>query len=272
VESRVAVIAGSWLEYPLSTLAPMVTPYGMSCSVGLAEVAGSSAIWLLRHGGDNEYPPHSIPYRANMWALHRLGVRNVFSLGAVGSLRPDWDVADLVVCDQFVNRTWGRADTYLDGPQIAHPVVSEPYCSRQRLLLLESASAAKVPVHDGAVLVVIQGPRYSTRAENRDWRRLGYDVISMTHYPEVVLARELGMCFSSVGVVSDHACVLGDDRTPPASAGHGAVLEATHKALPGLLEVVAGAIRRLPPAYTRCFCPEALAAPAFGAAGKGVPV
>jgi 5'-methylthioadenosine phosphorylase len=219
----IGIIAGTGFDLPSGGHA-IQTPYGPSGPVARAALGGREVLTMARHGVGHSVPPHRINYRANIWALGDLGADRIVSLGAVGNLRPDWEIGDVVLCDQFVNRTWGREDTFFDGPDVRHAIVSEPYCSELRQHVGASMAAASLPVREDGVLLIIQGPRYSTRAENRDWRTLGYDVISMTHYPEVVLARELGLCFASVCVITDHASVLGDPRSQAHSDGHATVV------------------------------------------------
>ena len=160
--------------------------------------------FLARHGPRHELPPHRINYRANLWALHHLGVSRVFAPCAAGSLRPDIHPGDMVVCDQLVDRTWGRPDTYFDGPVVDHVTFADPYCPELRGAWVEGGRAAGVAVTDGGTVVVIQGPRFSTRAESAWYRSAGWDVINMTQYPEAVLARELGLCYSGLALITDY--------------------------------------------------------------------
>lgn len=159
--------------------------------------------FLARHGTKHQIPPHRINYRANMWALRSLGVRRVFGPAAVGSLRPDRHPGDFVVLDQLVDRTTNRADTYVDGPDVAHVSFADPYCSEMGSVIAESAGD-EARVHRGGTIVVIQGPRFSTRAESRWFRSAGWDVVGMTQYPEAYLARELGLCYAGLALVTDY--------------------------------------------------------------------
>lgn len=174
------------------------TPYGApSAPITVGRVGPHEVAFLPRHGVDHEYSPHTVPYRANMWALRALGVRRVFAPCAVGSLTPDLGPGSVVVPDQLVDRTTGRADTYFDAGGI-HVGFADPYCPALR------AAAAGLPgVVDGGTMVVIQGPRFSTRAESRWYAEQGFTLINMTGYPEAVLARELEMCYAPIALVTD---------------------------------------------------------------------
>lgn len=174
------------------------TPYGPpSAPITVGRVGPHEVAFLPRHGVDHEYSPHTVPYRANMWALRALGVRRVFAPCAVGSLTPDLGPGSVVVPDQLVDRTAGRADTYFDAGGI-HVGFADPYCPALR------AAAAGLPgVVDGGTMVVIQGPRFSTRAESRWYAEQGFTLINMTGYPEAVLARELEMCYAPIALVTD---------------------------------------------------------------------
>jgi 5'-methylthioadenosine phosphorylase len=145
--------------------------------------------------------------------LHQLGVTGVLAPFAAGSLRAGLEPGDLVVCDQLVDRTSGRADTYVDGPPVHHAPFSDPYDEKLRGALLESARRAGATVHDGGTVVVIQGPRFSTRAESQWYRAQGWDVITMTQYPEAVLARELGLPYAGIALITDRDAGL--DGGPP---------------------------------------------------------
>jgi 5'-methylthioadenosine phosphorylase len=180
------------------------TPYGRpSAPIVVGELGGVRVAFLPRHGRKHELPPHRIPYRANLWAMREVGVRRVLGPCASGALKAELRLGEFVVCDQFVDRTWGRADTYYDGPETTHVSAADPYCPDLRRVLLETAAELGIPARDGGTVVVVQGPRFSTRAESRWLATLG-DVINMTAYPEGHLARELELCYANVSMVTDH--------------------------------------------------------------------
>lgn len=182
------------------------TPYGPpSDTVTVATVAGRRVAFLPRHGSGHTIPPHRINYRANVWALHHLGVERIVAPCAVGSLRADRRPGEVVVCDQFVDRTHSREATFFDGPAVAHLSTADPYCPELRPLAVAALRQTGMVAHDGGTVVVVQGPRFSTRAESRHHATLG-DVVNMTQCPEVVLARELGLCYVSLSLVTDYDC------------------------------------------------------------------
>ena len=209
--ATVGVIGGSGLYRFLDDVEAheVDTPYGRpSGAVALADLAGHRVAFLARHGPRHTLPPHRINYRANVWALHELGVERVLAPCAVGSLRAEHAPGEVVVCDQLVDRTGGRADTYFDGPEVAHLSAADPYCAELRPLAAAAARVAGLTVHEGGTVVVINGPRFSTRAESAHYAAAGWNVINMTQYPEVVLARELGMCYVNLSLVTDYDCGL----------------------------------------------------------------
>jgi 5'-methylthioadenosine phosphorylase len=184
---------------------PVETPFGEPSEVPLVgEVGGRSVAFIPRHGRDHRFPPHRLNYRANLWALRALGVRQVLGPCAVGSMLPELGPGSLVVPDQVVDRTWGREHTVYDGTgPVVHVAFADPYCPRGRAAAVASATEAGWPARDGGTLVVINGPRFSTRAESRWHAALGGHVVGMTGMPEASIARELALCYTSVAVVTD---------------------------------------------------------------------
>ncbi len=181
------------------------TPYGKpSGPFTIGEIGGKRVAFLPRHGLEHELPPAQIPYRANIWAMKELGVRRIIGPNASGSLKADIGLGEFVVTDQFVDRTSGRADTFYEGPETTHVSAADPYCPDLRRLLVDTARKLGIPVRDGGTVVVIQGPRFSTRAESRWFQDMGWDTINMTQYPEGYLARELELCYANISMVTDH--------------------------------------------------------------------
>jgi 5'-methylthioadenosine phosphorylase len=188
------------------------TPYGPpSDRIAIGEVGGCSVAFLPRHGARHTLPPAAINYRANLWAMRELGVTRVIAPTSCGSLRRDLAPGHLVVSDQFIDRTWGRADTYYaTGPEVAHVAAADPYCPELRPLAVAAARRQGIDVHDGGTVVVIQGPRFASRAESGAYRTLGADVVNMTQYPELILARELELCYVNLALVTDYDAGLED--------------------------------------------------------------
>ncbi|MBO4164130.1 MULTISPECIES: S-methyl-5'-thioadenosine phosphorylase [Micromonospora] len=201
----IAVIGGSGLYALLddATEHQVETPYGApSDVVTIASVGGRPVAFLPRHGRDHRHPPHLIPYRANLWALRSLGVRQVLAPCAVGGLRPELGPGTFVVPDQLIDRTSGRVQTYYDQGAV-HVAFGDPYCPVGRRTLLGAAAGRDVPAVDGGTVVVVEGPRFSTRAESRWYASMGGTVVNMTGHPEAVLARELALCYTSIALVTD---------------------------------------------------------------------
>ena len=196
------------------------TPYGPpSDSIFLADHAGRRVAFLPRHGRGHTIPPHRINYRANVWAMKRLGVRSLICPGAAGSLQSHIEPEHFVVCDQYVDRNTDRIDTFDEGssPSSAN-AGGEPYCPALREIAIRTIRDHDVTVHEKGTVVVIQGPRFSSKAESRWFTESGWDVVSMTAYPENSLAQELGIASVGISLVTDYdsgLVVLGD--VPPVS-------------------------------------------------------
>ncbi|MCC7103559.1 MAG: S-methyl-5'-thioadenosine phosphorylase [Chloroflexi bacterium] len=193
------------------------TPYGSpSGAIGIGEIGNVRVAFMPRHGRDHQAPPHSINFRANIWAMAELGVTRILGPSAAGSLQPRIHPGDFVVCDQFVDRTSGRASTFFDGPNTVHISTADPYCPELRTLALEVCRELGITAHERGTVVVVQGPRFSTRAESRWYSSAGWEVINMTQYPEVALALEMEICYLNVSLITDYDVGLEDhpDHTP----------------------------------------------------------
>jgi 5'-methylthioadenosine phosphorylase len=226
------------------------TPFGKPSSpVAVGTVAGRFVAFLPRHGRRHEFPPHRVNYRANIWALRSLGVRRILAPCAVGSLQPELGPGDVVVPDQLVDRTTGRAQTYMDDAAV-HVSFADPYCPALRAALLAKADAA---VDHGAMLV-IEGPRFSTRAESQWYAREGWSIIGMTALPEAVLARELAVCYATVALVTDRdAGVEGGE-----AVSHVEVLEQFARNLDRLRDLLTVVLADLDGEQVGCECAHAL--------------
>lgn len=204
--AEIGVIGGSGLYALLDEVAehPVDTPYGPPSDpvvVGTLD-GGRRVAFLPRHGRDHRHPPHRIPYRANLWALRSLGVRQVLAPCAVGGLRPELGPGTFVLPDQLVDRTSGRNQTYFDDGAV-HVSFADPYCPVGRETVRRAAARSDVDIVDGGTMVVVQGPRFSTRAESRWYAAAGGTVVNMTGHPEAVLARELALCYTAIALVTD---------------------------------------------------------------------
>jgi 5'-methylthioadenosine phosphorylase len=181
------------------------TPWGTpSAPVTIGAVKGRQVAFIARHGTQHQFPPHVVPYRANLWAFKELGVERVIGPCAAGSLQPHVKPGEFVVCDQLVDRTTGRPSTFYDGPETTHISFAAPYCPTMRRGAVAEAQSLGIATHDRGTVVVIQGPRFSTRAESNHYSQQGWEVINMTQAPEAVLARELQMCYANVSLITDY--------------------------------------------------------------------
>jgi 5'-methylthioadenosine phosphorylase len=190
----------------------VTTPYGdPSAPVVIGDIGGRSVGFLPRHGRHHELPPHRINYRANMWAMAQLGATDVVLPCTAGSLQPDVAPGHFVLADQVIDRTRGRADTFYDGPDTTHVSFAEPYDAEMRQTAIATARRLGITIHERGTIVVIQGPRFSTKAESRWFSAMGWEVINMTQYPEVILARELQMAALNISLITDYDVGLADD-------------------------------------------------------------
>lgn len=224
------------------------TPYGApSDAVTVGSLAGRPVAFVPRHGADHRFAPHTVPYRANVWALRSLGVRQVVSLSAVGSLTTALPQGSLVVPDQVVDRTRGRAHTFFDDARgVGHVSFADPYCPRGRV----AATGSGVEVTDGGTLVVVNGPRFSSRAESKEFQSHGWSIIGMTGMPEAGLARELALCFTVLALVTDL------DAGVEAGEGvtHAEVLAQFAANLPRMKDLLVATLGKLPAEQGDCTC------------------
>ena len=234
------------------------TAYGRpSATVTLSEIGTKKVAFMPRHGARHEYPPHKVPYRANVMAFKQLGVKRIIGPNAVGSLKADIVPGKFVFCDQFVNFTSGREGTFYDGPVTTHVGMAHPYCPQMRDVAIKAARKLKLGFHDRGTMVVIQGPRFSTTAESRFFSRQGWEVIGMTQYPEVVLAREQEMCYLNISLVTDYDVGLeGDPSVKPVS--NEAVIRVFNSKMEALRKLIVEIVKELPE-KRGCACGSALA-------------
>lgn len=255
---QVGVIGGSGL-YDLDELkevrsVPVETPYGPPSGEFLCgKLEGVSVAFLPRHGVGHTIPPSRINFRANIYALKSLGVESIISVSAVGSMKEEIAPGDLIIPDQFVDRTQGRKSTFFEEGVVAHIAFAEPTCPQMSEIVYHEASKLEKKVHRGGVYLCIEGPQFSTRAESRIYRSWGVDVIGMTNLPEARLAREAEICYTPLALSTDYDCWKGDEASVT-----------TEKILQTLLSNVAAAkevIRAALPQVSqieRCLCREAL--------------
>ncbi|MGO9872732.1 MAG: S-methyl-5'-thioadenosine phosphorylase [Acidimicrobiia bacterium] len=181
------------------------TPFGApSDPVTIGVVGDKRVAFIARHGKDHRHMPSAVPARANLWALRALGVRTVIGPCAAGSLTSTVHPGDFVVLDQLVDRTWGRPDTFYDAGLRHHVSFADPYCPVVARAAVDAGRRVGVTVHERGTVVVVQGPRFSTRAESAWYRAQGWEVVNMTQYPEAYLARELGMHYAGIALITDY--------------------------------------------------------------------
>lgn len=233
------------------------TPYGApSDKVALAEMAGRRVAFLPRHGKEHGIPPHKINYRANLWAMKSLGVKAIIAPTASGSLQAHVKRGDFVVSDQFVDRTSGRIDTFYDGPIVTHVSSAEPYCPTLRALAVAVGCEQGIVVHETGTVVVIQGPRFSSRAESQWFTSNGWEVVNMTQYPECILARELEMHYVNISLITDYdAGLIADAGMEPVSSDE--VVRVLNENNERVRRLISGMIERMPADFG-CECGEAL--------------
>lgn len=238
------------------------TPYGApSDKLVLGTLGGRKVAFLPRHGSQHQLPPHKINFRANLWAMKSLGVKRIISPCAAGSLQKHVEPGSFVVCDQYVDRTSGRPDTFYDGPISTHVSAADPYCPEMRKFAIEAGEACGIKIHRQGTVVVIQGPRFSTKAESRWFTSLGWEVINMTQYPEVHLARELELCVVNISLITDYDSGLVGDVAP---VSHAEVVKVFGQNITKLQTMLVKLLELLPDRREACACGSALEHARFG--------
>ena len=209
---KIGIIGGSGLDDP-QILGDKVkknkihTPYGSPSDLVITGKLGDREVVVIpRHGDRHRIGPAQVNYRANIWAMKELGVTHIIAATACGSLREEIGRGDLVFIDQFIDRTKERKQTFYEGQFVCHIPMAEPFCGKLRNLLGETADQLQIKNHKKGTMVTIEGPRFSTKAESHMFRGWKGDVINMTTVPEVVLAREAGICYASIAMSTDYDC------------------------------------------------------------------
>lgn len=197
------------------------TPYGKtSDKIAIGQIAGKSVAFMARHGKDHSITPENVNYRANIWAMKQIGCKHIISPCAAGSLQKEVKPGDIVFCDQFVDWTFGkRKDTFFEGPLVTHVSGADIYCQTLRKLAIDSAKKLDLPHHETGTVVVINGPRFTSKAESKFFTAQGWQVINMTQYPENYLVREMDMCPLNISLITDYDAGLVSD-TEPVSHAH----------------------------------------------------
>ena len=228
------------------------TPYGMpSDNAFIGNIGEHRVAFIPRHGRNHTILPHLINYRANVWAMKSLGVERVISPCAAGSLQKHIEPGHFVICDQFVDWTDGRKSTFFEGPIVTHPSAAETYCPELRKLAVETAKDLGITVHDHGTVVVINGTRFSTKADSKFFTTQGWEVINMTAFPESYLVKEMDMCPLNISLITDYdAGLVGD--VPPVS--HQAVIEVFNNNVANLKSLLFKMIEKIPVERNNCEC------------------
>jgi 5'-methylthioadenosine phosphorylase len=232
------------------------TPYGPpSDKIVIGTMAGKHVAFMPRHGKEHQYPPHKINYRANIWAMKSIGVERLISPCAAGSLQKTIQPGEFVVCDQFIDRTSGRIDTFYDGPISTHVSSADPYCSELRKLAFQAGTKSNIKMHEEGTVVTIQGPRFSSKAESKWFSSQGWQVINMTQYPEVHLARELELCVVNISLITDYDSGLVGDVEP---VSHSEVVKVFNDNLNKLRALLTRLVENIPSERKQCSCSRTL--------------
>ena len=259
-KADIGVFGGSGFYSFLSDIEELKvdTPFGpTSDHVFIGTIGAHKVAFMPRHGRNHSIAPHQVNYRANVWAMKHLGCKRVLSPCAAGSLQKEVKPGDFVICDQFVDWTDGRKNTFFEHPflfegaPVQHPSPAETYCPELRKLAIDTARELHISVHERGTVVVINGPRYSTKAESAFFTRQGWQVIGMTSYPEDYLVKELNMCPLNIALITDYdAGLVGD--VPPVS--HEQVLKVFNDNIEKLKALLFSMVEKIPPQGESCDC------------------
>lgn len=252
--AKIGVFGGSGFYQFLENIQEVrvETPYGMpSDNIFIGEIGGHKVAFMPRHGRNHTIMPHLINYRANVWAMKSIGVERVISPCAAGSLQKHVAPGDFVICDQFVDWTDGRKSTVYEGPIVTHPSPAETYCPELRQLAIKTAKDLGIKVHESGTVVVINGPRFSTKAESKFFTNQGWEVINMTAFPENYLVKEMDMCPLNISLITDYDAGLVGDVEP---VSHQAVMEVFNSNLSRLKKMLFTLIENIPEERKSCEC------------------
>ena len=257
-KTTIGVIGGSGL-YQMEGLkvleeVSLETPFGKpSDAYILGELEGQRVVFLPRHGRGHRLSPSELNYRANIWGMKKLGVESIIAVSAVGSLREEIVPGHMVIIDQFVDRTKGRASTFFTDGVVAHVTFADPLCPHIRKILIESGKSVGATVHEKGTYLCMEGPQFSTRAESHLYRKWGMDVIGMTNLQEAKLAREAEICYATIALSTDYDCWYEghDDVTIDA------VIAVLLKNVETAKKMIQQAVKKIP-SITECNCRSSL--------------
>ena len=228
------------------------TPFGKpSDTITVGEHGDTKVSFLPRHGPGHRYSPSEVPYRANIFALKKLGVKRIISVSAVGSLREDYAPLDIVVPDQLYDHTRLRKNTFFEDGIVVHMGFADPFCPEMSRLVVDVASSKGYSIKEGGTYICMEGPQFSTRAESLVYQKLGFDIIGMTAIPEAKLAREAEICYSMIATVTDYDVWKDEDVTIEA------IIENAMKNEVAVKDVISSVIKKIP-SQRYCSCKDAL--------------
>ncbi len=257
MKARIGIIGGSGIYdskmFDIKEKMAMSTPYGSpSDQIQLGKMEGVEVAFLPRHGSGHQYPPHKVPYRANIWALKQLGVERIISPCAVGSLQEKYKPGELVIVDQFIDFTKKRDYSFHDGAKTIHISMADPFCEEMNNVFIKEAKRLKIPFHEKGTYVCIEGPRFSTRAESKMFRSFA-DIIGMTLVPECQLAREMDICYTSLATITDY------DVWTEHPVDIATVLKVMAENVDKVRSLIAAALPKIPKERKKCVCGQTLA-------------
>jgi 5'-methylthioadenosine phosphorylase len=234
------------------------TEYGKpSAEIALGRIGGKTVAFIPRHGKNHTIPPHKVPYRANIAALADLGVKRIIATASVGSLKEEYAPGEFVLFDQFVNMTHGRQDTFYDKDVVAHVSMADPYCSEMRSIASKLLKGMKIKYHEKGTAVVINGPRFSSRAESKFFGSQGFETINMTQYPEAALAREKALCYLGIGIITDYDSGL-EGRKDIKSVTTAEMLRVFGENVGRAKKIVSELVPMIGNERKNCICPKSL--------------
>ena len=258
MSAEIAIIGGSGLysiaELEKARTTVVKTPYGDSPELLLGRLRGREVVFLPRHGRGHGTPPHLVNYRANLWALRKLGVKRVFATSSCGSTNLRMRPGEFAVLSQFIDFTKCRPHTFYEGGKygVAHVEVTEPYCPELREILIKTARKFGLKTHPSAVYACTEGPRFETAAEIRAMRMLGSDLVGMSSVPECVLARELEMCYATLGIITNFAAGISKKKLT-----YTEIVEIIERSIGHVQKLILEAVKQVPKRRS-CPCRRAL--------------
>ncbi len=254
---KIGIIGGTGINLDILNNAKQIklhTPFGNTSDlVTVGYIRDKEIVFIPRHGNKHSLNPSNVPYKANIYAMKELGITHIIAPCAVGSLKEDIKPGDLVFTDQFIDRTTKRDQSFYNGSQVCHIPMGEPFCHQLREVLAKTAEELNIKYHKQGTNVVMEGPRFSSKAESQMYRIFGADTINMTMIPEVVLAREAGICYSAIAMVTDYDNFSPDDK--PVDIAF--ILETMKNNVEKVKNIISYVVNKIPE-ERNCSCKDAI--------------